>query len=84
MKALISDTTKKTIRYDEAYHITVKNYGEGTTLELDTEMIPEVKSLLANARKNGCKDWKYAKDGLKEDGSIKWKKEYLDPQEKLD
>ena len=84
MKALISDTTKKTIRYDEAFHVTVKNYGEGTTLELDTEMIPEVKSLLANARKNGCKDWKYAKDGLKEDCSIKWKKEYLDPQEKLD
>ena len=65
MKALISDTTKKTIRYDEAYHITVKNYGEGTTLELDTEMIPEVKSLLANARKKVVKTGNTPKTVLK-------------------
>ena len=32
---------------------------------------------------NGAKYWKFVKDGMKDDGSIKWKKEFLEPQQEL-
>ena len=83
MKALVSDTTKKTIGYDEAYHVTIKSYGNNTTIELDSEMIAEIRSLLKLGMQNGAKYWKFVKDGVKDDGSIKWKKEFLEPQQEL-
>ena len=57
MKALISDTTKKTIRYDEAFHVSIKNYDEGTTLEFDTERNDELFHLMQLAMEKGKCKW---------------------------
>ena len=57
MDAIISDTTMKTVRKDQSYYLKVFSRGNHTMLEIDSEMIPEVESLLKLATQNG-RVWK--------------------------
>lgn len=53
MDAIISDTTMKTVRKDQSYYLKVFSRGNRTMLEIDSEMIPEIESLLKLAVQNG-------------------------------
>jgi hypothetical protein len=54
--AYISDTTGKTIKKEQAYKVSVYSYGSKVHLDLDTEFVEELKTLVALARQNGC-EW---------------------------
>lgn len=63
--AIISDTTGKTISRDVSYLVDVYSRSTGTHIKIDTEMIPELKHLIALGLQNGAKHTKWNKETKK-------------------
>ena len=55
-KAVISDTTGKTIKYDQTYSLKIKSLGNRVTLPIDTEMNKDLMNIIKLGLQNGC-EW---------------------------